>query len=171
MRQLTLLARSTVRPGSGLNPVSFGHGARPLLLMARSNRSQTSSRRDVIVVAIRWYLRFNLSYRDVEELGASDELRGAEFVDLSMVGSIFRAVDLSSARMRGVRLTDAEIDGDIGGLRVNGVDVEPLIESELDRRRPERTKAAANDAGRYAGSPRDARVVVAGHDCTSAARL
>jgi transposase-like protein len=23
---------------------------------------------DVIVVAIRWYLRFNLSYRDVEEL-------------------------------------------------------------------------------------------------------
>jgi transposase-like protein len=41
----------------------------------------------VIVVAVRWYLRFNLSYRDVEELlvergvevvwGASSRFRGS----------------------------------------------------------------------------------------------
>ena len=30
---------------------------------------------DVIVLAVRWYLRFGLSYRDVEELGAE---RGIE---------------------------------------------------------------------------------------------
>lgn len=70
----------------------------------------------------------------------SDEFREAEFVNLDMSRSSFREVDLSGARMYGVLLTDADIDGDIRGLRLNGVDVAPLIEAELDRLHPERTK-------------------------------
>lgn len=41
-------------------------------------------------------------------------------------------------RMRGVWIGEVEIDGDIAGLRVNGVDVGPLVEAELDRRHPQR---------------------------------
>jgi len=34
--------------------------------------------REVIAVAVRWYLRYGLSYRDVEELLAVYRLRGAK---------------------------------------------------------------------------------------------
>ena len=71
---------------------------------------------------------------------ASGEFRGAEFVDLDMTGARFREVDLSGVRMTGVMLINADLDGVIGGLRVNGVEVAPLIEAELDRQHPERTK-------------------------------
>jgi DinB superfamily/Pentapeptide repeats (8 copies) len=67
-----------------------------------------------------------------------DELRGARFVDRDMSGAEFREVRLTGARMRGVLLDGADIDGDITGLRVNGVEVAPLVEAELDRRHPER---------------------------------
>jgi hypothetical protein len=40
--------------------------------------------------------------------------------------------------MHGVLLIGADIDGAINGLRVNGVEVAPLIEAELNRREPER---------------------------------
>jgi hypothetical protein len=53
-------------------------------------------------------------------------------------GAVFREVDLTGARLYGVLLTGAEIDGDITGLVVNGVEVAPLIEAELDRLHPER---------------------------------
>jgi hypothetical protein len=62
------------------------------------------------------------------------------FVDLDMSGADFREVNLAGARMRGVVLFDADIDGAINGLRVNGVEVAPLIEAELDRLHPERTR-------------------------------
>src|SRR3954452_1041036 len=68
------------------------------------------------------------------------EFRGAEFVDIDMSGSLFREVDLSGARMRGVLLWGADLDGAIEGLRINGVEVAPLVEAELDRRHPERTR-------------------------------
>lgn len=59
--------------------------------------------------------------------------RGAEFVDVDTSHASFREVDLTGARMYGVLLTDADIDGDIRGLWVNGVEVAPLVEGELDR--------------------------------------
>ncbi len=70
----------------------------------------------------------------------SAEFRGAEFVDLDMSGAVFREADLSGARMYGVLLTGADLDGDITGLRVNGVEVAPLVEAELNRLHPERAK-------------------------------
>jgi hypothetical protein len=71
------------------------------------------------------------------------DYEGAEFIDLSMAGAAFREVDLSGAQMRGVLLVDADIDGAIDRLRVNGVEVMPLIEAELDRLHPERLRLRA----------------------------
>lgn len=65
---------------------------------------------------------------------------GKEFGEINLSGAVFRETDLSRARMYGVLLIDADIDGAINGLRVNGVEVMPLIEAELDRLHPERVK-------------------------------
>src|SRR5690349_9442780 len=63
-----------------------------------------------------------------------------------MTGAVFREVNLSGVRMRGVYISDTDIDGAIDGLRINGVEVGPLIEAELDRLHPERTKLRPTDA-------------------------
>ena len=68
----------------------------------------------------------------------TESFRGAEFGDVDMSNATFRETDLSNVRMRGVVLFDADIDGAVNGLRVNGVEVQPLIEAELDRQHPER---------------------------------
>jgi hypothetical protein len=76
----------------------------------------------------------------VTRLVQPPDYEGAEFAGLSMADATFREVDLSGARMRGVLLVNADIDGAIDGLRVNGVEVMPLIEAELDRLNPERLR-------------------------------
>ncbi|QWF81291.1 DinB family protein [Amycolatopsis sp. CA-230715] len=77
-------------------------------------------------------------------------LSDARFEDLRANGARFRCVDLSGANFRGVYfggvvmsgaiMSDVDIHGEIEGLRINGVDVGPFIEAELDRRHPERAK-------------------------------
>jgi uncharacterized damage-inducible protein DinB len=42
--------------------------------------------------------------------------------------------------MRGVEMWDTTLDGEFQNLVINGVDVAPLVEAELDRRHPERPK-------------------------------
>jgi hypothetical protein len=87
----------------------------------------------------------------------SDDLRGAEFVGVSLRGARFVASDLDGVVMRGVDVEGADIDapwlleGD-GSLLVNGVDVAPFVESELNRRFPGRAlrRAADPDALREA---------------------
>lgn len=84
-----------------------------------------------------------------------DDMRGAKFVRVDLGGAEFFAVDLSHARitgadlrgvvMRGVEVVDARIDGEIESLVVNGVDVAPLVEAELDRRDPDRPKMRPTD--------------------------
>ncbi len=83
------------------------------------------------------------------------DLRGSRFerVDLSdaqlravdLSGARFRGVDLSGAVMRGVELVDADIHGEIVDLRINGIDIGPLVEAELDRRYPDRAKMRPAD--------------------------
>lgn len=60
------------------------------------------------------------------------------FDDEDLAGAEFRECDLSRTRMVGVVMRDAEIDGLVTGLVVNGVDVMPYVEAELDRRHPVR---------------------------------
>jgi len=55
-----------------------------------------------------------------------------------ITGAEFRECDLSRARLVGVVMEDAEIDGLVTNLVVNGVQVMPYVEAELDRRHPVR---------------------------------
>ena len=80
----------------------------------------------------------------------SDDLQGAEFVDVDLRGARFIGADLSGVVMRGVEVREAEIDAPwlANGqsfLRVNGVDVIPLVEAELNRRFPGRADRRAKD--------------------------
>jgi uncharacterized protein YjbI with pentapeptide repeats len=80
----------------------------------------------------------------------SENLRGAEFVGADLRGARFIESDLSEVVMRGVQVEGADIDapwlsdGD-SFLLVNGVDVIPLVEAELNRRFPGRADRDAGD--------------------------
>lgn len=80
----------------------------------------------------------------------SDDLEGAQFVDVNLPGARFVRSDLTGAVMRGVDVAGADIDAPWlleGGnvLRVNGVDVVPFVEAELNRRFPGRAEKRAAD--------------------------
>ncbi|MDX6324083.1 MAG: hypothetical protein QOK15_437 [Nocardioidaceae bacterium] len=68
------------------------------------------------------------------------DLAGARFTRVVLTDSTFRDCELYRVVMRGVEILDTTIDGDIENLVINGVDVGPLIEAELDRRDPDRVK-------------------------------
>jgi DinB superfamily/Pentapeptide repeats (8 copies) len=74
------------------------------------------------------------------------DLHGAHFQNVDLSDAQFRSVDLSRVVMRGVDLIDVAIHGEVENLVINGVDVVPLIEAELDRRYPERPKMRPTDA-------------------------
>jgi DinB superfamily/Pentapeptide repeats (8 copies) len=92
----------------------------------------------------------------------SDDLQGAEFVGVDLRGARFfradlsgvvvRAADLSGVVMRAVDVARTEIDAPWlfegeSFLRVNGVDVIPLVDAELNRRFPGRSQRQAADPG------------------------
>jgi uncharacterized damage-inducible protein DinB len=66
------------------------------------------------------------------------DMTGSEFRLVLLNDAQFRNVDLHHVLMRGVELLDVDIDGEIQDVRINGVDVGPLIEQELNRRHPDR---------------------------------
>ncbi|QBI19622.1 DinB family protein [Egibacter rhizosphaerae] len=72
-------------------------------------------------------------------------LNEARFHLVDLRGARFDQVVLDGAVMRGADLIDVEIDGEVSNLVVNGVDVAPLIEAELDRRDPERRRMRPTD--------------------------
>ena len=86
----------------------------------------------------------------------SENLTGSRFEDVYLTGSRFHDVDLTNARfhlvdltgavIRGAALVNVDISGEIENLRVNGVDVAPLVEAELNRRYPDRVKMRPTDA-------------------------
>jgi uncharacterized damage-inducible protein DinB len=67
------------------------------------------------------------------------------FDDEDLTGAEFRECDLSRARLVGVVMQDAEIDGLVTNLVVNGVEVMPYVEAELDRRHPVRLLIRSED--------------------------
>jgi hypothetical protein len=75
-----------------------------------------------------------------------EDLRGSRFEHVDLTGSRFQNVDLTAVTIRGADLVDVEISGQIENVRINDVDVVPLIEAELDRRHPERAKLRPSDA-------------------------
>jgi hypothetical protein len=73
------------------------------------------------------------------------DLRGGRFTSVDLRGADFRSVDLSGVVMRGVDLVDVDIRGELDHLMINGVDVVPLVEAELDRRHPLRPRMRPTD--------------------------
>ncbi len=79
---------------------------------------------------------------------ADDDLEG-------LAGRRVVEADLSRARLHAANFwrtkvtdgffVDADFSGEIEGLRVNGVEVAPLVEAELDRQFPERVQLRAED--------------------------
>ena len=100
----------------------------------------------------------------------SDELREAEFVGTDLSGARFVGANLSGVVMRGVDVQGADIDAPWlleeggGSLLVNGVNVAPFVEAELNRRFPGR-------AGRRAGDPQGLRAAWAALERTWPATL
>jgi uncharacterized protein YjbI with pentapeptide repeats len=73
-------------------------------------------------------------------------LTGARFHNIDLTGARFDLVDLTGVTIRGSALVNVDISGEIENLRVNGVDVVPLVEAELNRRYPDRVKMRPADA-------------------------
>ncbi len=68
------------------------------------------------------------------------DVTGSSFERIEVRGCSFTGI-----RMRGVELVDVDIDGELQNVRVNGVDIVPLVDAELDRRMPERALMRPDD--------------------------
>ena len=74
------------------------------------------------------------------------DLTGARFERVSLRDAEMKAVELRGARVRGAELVDVEISGELQNVVVNGVDIAPLVEAELNRRMPQRAKMRPDDS-------------------------
>jgi hypothetical protein len=72
------------------------------------------------------------------------EFEGVAFDMVSFAGASFRNANFAGVKLEGLFLY-AEISGPVDGLKINGVEVAPLIETELIRRHPELAKFTAAD--------------------------
>jgi hypothetical protein len=99
----------------------------------------------------------------------SDDLQKAQFRGVNLSGARFVESNLSGVVMRGVDIAGSDIDApwlfeDGSVLRVNGVDVAPFVDTELNRRFPGR-------AGRRSADPDGLRAAWAALERTWAATL
>jgi hypothetical protein len=88
-------------------------------------------------------------FREQDLTGARFErvnLRGATFNQVDLTGMQVRGAVLTGSRMRGVELVDVDIYGELQNVTVNGVDIAPLVDAELNRRMPERAKMRPDDS-------------------------
>src|SRR5688500_17876859 len=74
------------------------------------------------------------------------DLRGSRFRQVDLTASRFNDVDLTGAHIRGALMVDVDIDAHLENVRINGVDIGPLVEAELDRLYPERAKLRPSTA-------------------------
>jgi len=81
----------------------------------------------------------------------------AKFEDQDLTDVEFRECDLTRARLIGVVMQDAVIDGLVSNLVVNGVEVMTYVEAELDRRHPVRLLMRSADPADLAEADRRLR--------------
>ena len=75
-----------------------------------------------------------------------DDLTGARFDRVDLGDVEMRNCTFRRTRIIGAELVDVEITGELQNVVVNGVDIAPLIEAELDRRDPDRALMRPVDA-------------------------
>ena len=91
------------------------------------------------------FIRENMSGSRFEDV----YLTNARFHDVDLTNARFRMIDLTGVVIRDAALVNVDITGDIDNLRINGVDVGPLVEAELNRRHPGRAQMRPTDADGY----------------------
>ncbi|MEV0315250.1 DinB family protein [Nonomuraea fuscirosea] len=74
------------------------------------------------------------------------KLDGASMRSVDFSGTRIRGAFFEGTRLRGAELVDVEISGELGHVVVNGVDIAPLVDAELNRRMPDRAKMRPADA-------------------------
>ena len=79
-------------------------------------------------------------------------LPGARIEDADFSGARLHAPNFEGAKITDGWFVGADISADIEGLRLNGVEVAPLVTAELERRFPERAKLRATNPGEFADS-------------------
>lgn len=88
-------------------------------------------------------------FRDKDLAGARFDnvsLRGASFTNVDLSGADIRGTMFSGSRMRGAELVNVEISGLVLNVAVNGVDIAPFVDAELNRRMPERARMRPQDS-------------------------
>jgi len=88
-------------------------------------------------------------FHDQDLTGAHFErvgLRDAHMEAVDLTGAQIRGTVFNGSRMRGVEFVDVDISGELQNVVVNGVDIAPLVEAELNRRMPERAKMRPDDS-------------------------
>lgn len=86
--------------------------------------------------------------RDQELTGVRVEevkLRDTRVRRVWFTGADVRGGLVADSRLLGVDLHDVEITGELRNVVVNGVDIAPLVDAELNRRMPERTRMRPED--------------------------
>jgi uncharacterized damage-inducible protein DinB len=72
--------------------------------------------------------------------GQECDFTGQQLRRVVVRGADLRGGAISDSRLRGVDLWNLDIHGDLQNVRVNGVDIAPLVDAELNRRDPDRAK-------------------------------
>ncbi len=72
-------------------------------------------------------------------------LNDSRFDDVDLTGAQLRDVFFKDVVMRGVAFAGVRIDGEVEDLTINGVDVGPLVQAELERREPDLARMRPTD--------------------------
>ena len=89
------------------------------------------------------------TFTDVDLTGStfdSVDLTGASFEHVDLSNATLRFIDLTGARLSMVDMVDVTIKADLRNVVINGVDIAPLVDAELDRRHPGRAAMRPVDA-------------------------
>ena len=90
-----------------------------------------------------------MAYFTGEDLSGSRfdgvDLTGSQFRSCDLSGTRFRGTELRQIKMSGAELQDVDISGELEHVVLNGVDVAPLVQAELDRRDPDRARMRPTD--------------------------
>jgi DinB family protein/pentapeptide repeat protein len=73
------------------------------------------------------------------------DLSGAQFREVNLSDAQFDGANFTNVRMQHVWMVNVEIDGMIGGMKINGVDVTAYVSRELARIDPERALMEPSD--------------------------
>jgi uncharacterized protein YjbI with pentapeptide repeats len=96
----------------------------------------------------------------VARFSGDDDLQDARFIGTRLNRARFHDASMEGVKITGTSLVGAEIwSNNITGLLLNGVEVAPLVEAELDRPHPERRILLASDASGVQAARADIEVL------------